>query len=77
MRACANYPLSRGDARQAACLLSVGIAPLGRWLDQGRRRQESELGLGPTLLLQLLHSMLLIIGNRPSKWHGARHPDLG
>jgi hypothetical protein len=46
------------------------------WIRLDAVRQANSI-LGPTLLLQLLHPMLLIIGNRPSKWHGARHPDLG
>ncbi len=35
------------------------------------------LDLGPSLLLQFLHSMLLVIGDGCGKWHGARHPHLG
>ena len=33
--------------------------------------------LGPSLLLEFLHSMLLIIGNGCGKRHGTWHVDLG
>ena len=37
----------------------------------------ARLDLGPSLLLEFLHSMLLIIGNGCGKRHGTWHVDLG